>query len=116
MDGGAISWNSVKQSCIANSTLKVEYVVACEVIKETIWLEKFIYDIGVMRLDQVPITLFCNNSGVVIQSKEPRNHKRGKNIERKYHLIRDIVVHEDVMVAKIASANNMTYPFTVTLP
>ena len=34
LGGGAISWNSVKQSCIVNSTLKIEYVVACEVIKK----------------------------------------------------------------------------------
>ena len=69
-----------------------------------------------MRMEQVPITLFCDNSGAVAQSKDPRNHKKGKHIERKYHIIRDIVARGDVVVAKIESANNLTDPFTKALP
>jgi hypothetical protein len=78
----------VKQSWIADSTMEAEYVAACEVATEAIWLRKFLRDLGVMRVEQSPITLFCNNSGTVAQSKEPRNHRKGKHIERKYHLIR----------------------------
>ena len=49
-------------------------------------------------------------------SKEPRSHKRGKHIERKYHLIREIVHRGDVAVMKIASEQNLADPFTKTLP
>ena len=115
MRGGAISW-STKQSCIANSTMEAEYVAACEAAKETVWLKKFFSDLGVMRMEQVPITLFYDNSGAVAQSKDPRNHKKGKHIERKYHIIRDIVARGDVVVAKIESANNLVDPFTKALP
>ena len=69
-----------------------------------------------MRMEQVPITLFCDKSGAVAQSKDPRNHKKGKHIERKYHIIRDIVARGDVVVAKIDSANNLADPFTKALP
>ena len=34
--GGAVSWRSVKQSCIADSTMEVEYVAACEATKEAV--------------------------------------------------------------------------------
>ena len=87
LGGGAISWRSVKQSCIADSTMEAEYVAACETTKEAIWLKKFLSDLGVVRMEQVPITLFCDNSGMVAQSKDPMNHKKGKHIERKYHII-----------------------------
>ena len=63
--------------------MEVKYVAACEAIREAIWLKKFLFDLGVVRMEQVPITLFCNNSGVVAQSKDPRNHKKGKHIEKK---------------------------------
>ena len=33
LGGGAISWRSVKQSCIVDSTMEAEYVVACEAAK-----------------------------------------------------------------------------------
>ena len=87
LGGGVISWRSVKQSCIVDSTMEAEYVVACEAAKEAVWLKKFISDLGVVRMEQVPITLFCDNSGAVAQYKDPRNHKKGKYIERKYHII-----------------------------
>ena len=114
MGGGAISWRSVKQSCIVDSTIEVEYVATCEVAKEAVWLKKFHSDFGVVRMEQVPITLFCDNSWAVAQSKDSRNHKKGKHIERKYHIIWDIVAQGDV-VAKINSANNLTDPFTKVL-
>ena len=60
--------------------------------------------------------MFCDNSGAVAQSKDPRNHKNGKYIERKYHIIRDIIARGDVVVAKIESANNLADPFTKALP
>ena len=88
---GAISWRSVKQSYIVVSTLEAEYVVACEATKEAVWLKKFLFDLGVVRMEQVPITLFCDNIGAIAQSKNLRNHKKGKHIERKYHIIQNIV-------------------------
>ena len=111
LGGGAISWRSVKQSCIADFTVEAKYVAACEVVKEAVWLKKFLFDLGVMR-----IGLFCDNSGAVAQSKDPRYHKKGKHIERKYHIIRDIVAQGDVVVTNIDSVNNLADPFTKTLP
>ena len=67
-------------------------------------------------MEQVPITFFCDNSGVVEQSKDLRNHKKGKHIERRYHIIQDIVARGDVVVPKIDSANNLANPFTKALP
>ena len=71
--------------------MEAKYVVACEAAKEDVWLKKFLSDLGDVRMGQVPITLFCDSNGVVTQSKDLRNHKKGKHIERKYHIIQDIV-------------------------
>ena len=106
----------VALSCIADSTMEAEYVAACEAANEAVWLKKFLSNLSVVRMEQVPITLFCDNSGTVAQSKDPRNYKKGKHIKRKYHIIRDIVAHREVVVAKIESANNLAYPFTKALP
>ena len=39
--------------------MEAEYVVACETAKEAIWLKKFFSDLGVVRMEQVPITFFA---------------------------------------------------------
>ncbi|RVX02180.1 Retrovirus-related Pol polyprotein from transposon TNT 1-94 [Vitis vinifera] len=115
LGGGAISWRSIKQTCVADSTMEAEYVAASEAAKEAVWLRNFLLDLGVVPSVQSPITLYCDNSGAVANSKEPQSHKRAKHIERKYHLIRDIVQRGDVVVMKIASENNLADPFTKSL-
>ena len=49
-------------------------------------------------------------------SREPISHKRGKHIKRKYHLLMEIMHRGDVMITKIASAENLADPFTKALP
>ena len=115
LGGGAVVWRSVKQSSIADSTMEAEYIAACEAAKEAVWLKKFFTDLEVVPNMDKPIVLYCDNSGAVANSKEPRSHERGKHIERKYHLIREIVHRGDVAVMKIASQDNLADPFTETL-
>ena len=116
LGGGAAVWRSVKQSSILYSTMEAEYIVACEVAKEAVWLKKFFTYLEVVPNIDKLIVLYCDNSGDVANSKEPRSHKRGKHIERQYHLIRETVYRGDVIVMKIASQDNLANLFTKTLP
>ena len=115
LGSGAISWRCIKQSFIADSTMEAECVAASKATKEAVWLRNFLLDLEVVPSMQLPITLYCDNSGEVANLKEPMTYKKGKHIERKYHLIRDIVQIRDVVVTKIASADNLADPFTKSL-
>ena len=42
LESWVISWKSVKQSCITDSTTEAEYVVAFEAVKKAAWLRKFL--------------------------------------------------------------------------
>ena len=92
--------------------MEAKYVAASEVAKEAVWLRNFLKDMAVVPAIEIPLIMFCDNSGAVANSKEPRSHKKAKHIERKYNLIRDLVQKGDVIVAKIASENNLVDPFT----
>ena len=48
LNGGAICWRSVKQTCIADSTTEAEYVAASEATKEAVWLKKFLLNLQVI--------------------------------------------------------------------
>ncbi|KAH9769114.1 hypothetical protein KPL71_011873 [Citrus sinensis] len=76
LGSGAISWMSVKQSCITDSTTKAEYVATSDAAKEAIWLRKFLRNLEVVPVVTAPLKLFCDNGGAVAQSKESRNHKK----------------------------------------
>ncbi|KAA0066797.1 gag/pol protein [Cucumis melo var. makuwa] len=76
LHGGTIVWRSIKQTCIANSTMEAEYVAACEAAKEAVWLKKFLRDLEkIVPNMHLPITLYGDNSGAVTNSREPRSHK-----------------------------------------
>lgn len=40
-----ISWISIKQDIVALSSVEVEYVAACEVSKEAVWLRNLLSDL-----------------------------------------------------------------------
>ena len=115
LGGGAVSWRSAKQTSVADSTMEAEYIAASEAAKEAVWLKYFLGDLEVVPGLDKPITLYCDNSGAVANSKEPRSHKRVKHIERKYHMIRSIVDRGEVTVTKILTLENLADPFTKTL-
>jgi len=114
--GGAVSWMSVKQKCVADSTTEAEYVATSEASKEAAWLRKFLMELGVVPEATKPIVLYCDNSGAVANSKEPRYTRGLRHVERKYHLVREIEMRGDIVVTKIASAQNLADPFTKALP
>ena len=95
--------------------MEAEYIEALEAAKEVVWLKNFLSDTEVVPNMDKPITLYCDNSGVVAKSREPRSHKRGKHIERKYHFIWEIVNRGDIIVTKIPTLDNLADPLTKTL-
>ena len=112
LGGGAIVWRSVKQSCTADSTMEIEYMATCETAKEAVWLCNFLMDLQMIPKAQKPMTLYCDNSEAIANSKESRSHKRGKDIERRCHLLREIVHRGDIIVSKIDTVENLVDPFT----
>ena len=58
-------------------------------------------------------TLFYNNRRAVSEYKEPKNHKKGKQIEQKYYLISEFIC-ERMYQLKNVSAENLVDPFAKT--
>ena len=116
LNGGAVSWKSSKQGSVADSTTEAEYMAASEAAKEGVWIKKFITELGVVPSVLGPMELYCDNSGAIIQAKEPRSHQKVKHIHRKYHLIREYVEDGIVELSKIHTDLNVADPFTKPLP
>ena len=81
--------------------MEAEYIAASEAAKEAVWLKNFLMDLEVVPTVQSAISVYCGNNGAVANSDEPKRHKRRKHIERKYHLIQEIVSKGDMKVNQI---------------
>ncbi|XP_052197383.1 uncharacterized protein LOC127804548 [Diospyros lotus] len=97
-NGGVCSWKSSKQYTTADSTIEAEYIAASDAAKEAVWIKKFVTELGVIPAIESVVPLFCDNNGAIVQAKEPRSHQKFKHIERRFHLIREIVGRGDVNV------------------
>ena len=96
--------------------MEARYIATCEAAKEAIWLRKVLIDLQVVLTASQSLTLYCDNSGAVANSKKPRSYKRAKYIERKYHLIREFIKRGDVKMCKVATELNTADPLTKALP
>ena len=115
LNGGVVSWKSLKQEIVADSTIELEYIVASDAAKEAIWIKKFITELGVVLSILDPADLFCDNNGAIAQAKETRSHQKSKHILRRFHLIREIVERGDVKICKIPTDDNVADPLTKEL-
>jgi hypothetical protein len=116
LNGGAVSWKSSKQDTVADSITKAEYIATSKAAKEVVWIKKFISELGVVLSASSPMDLYCDNSGAIAQSNEPRAHKRVKHVLRRYHLIPKIIGRGDVKVCKVHMDHNVVDPLTKPLP
>ena len=65
LNDGAIYWNSFKQHTMMDSVCKAEYITASEVVKEAIWLWKFIDELEVAPSIDGPILLYYNSTDTI---------------------------------------------------
>ena len=97
---------------MADSVCEAEYVTASDAPKEAVWLRKFLTELGVAPSLVGPVLLYCDSSGAIGQTKEPKAHQRMKHILRRHHLIREIMDRGDVDLQKIDGKENLADPFT----
>ena len=96
--GGAISWMSRLQKCVALSTTEAEYVVAIEACKEAIWLIRLVGDLGLG--DDMPI-LHSDSQSAIMLVKNPVFHAKTKHIEVKYHFLRQVLEDKRLELVKV---------------
>ncbi|GJX88472.1 copia protein [Tanacetum coccineum] len=98
------SWFSKKQTTLAISTTKVEYIRARKACQQALWMKQALIDYDV-RLDDVLI--MCDNKGVIDLSKNPMQHSRTKHIEIRHHFLLNNVQKGHISIEKVPSLDNI---------
>jgi ATP-binding cassette subfamily B (MDR/TAP) protein 1 len=111
--GGAVSWQSKLQKCIALSTTEAEYIAATDASKELLWMKNFLKELSVK---QEKFTLHCDSQSAIDLSKNSTYHSRTKHIDVRYHWIRNALENRLMQIVKIDTKWNpsdmMTKPLT----
>ena len=101
--GGAVSRQSKLLKCVALSTTEVEYIVANEVVKEMLWMKRFLQELGLMQDKYV---VHCDSQSAIDLSKNATFHSLSKHIEVRYHWIRLLVEKRLMQLRKIYIEKN----------
>ena len=111
--GGAISWQSKLQKCVALSTTEAEYIAVTEACKEVLWMKKLLEELG---QEQEDLKLYCDSQSAIHLSKNPMFHSRSKHIDVRYHWVRDVIESKQLMLEKIHTDDNASDMMTKALP
>ncbi|KAE8725113.1 hypothetical protein F3Y22_tig00009009pilonHSYRG00067 [Hibiscus syriacus] len=98
-----VSWKSTLQSTVALSTTEAEYMAVSEAVKEAIWLNGLMEDLGVV---QSHISLYCDSQSAIHLAKNQVYHSRTKHIDVRYHFVREIFEEGKILLQKITTSEN----------
>lgn len=99
-----ISWRSSKQSCVALSTAEAEYIALSSAGQEAAWLTKLLKDFNVKTNS---IELFEDNQAAICIAKNPKDMRKTKHVDLKYHYVRSLVLN-DVINVSYSPTDDMT--------
>ncbi|XP_048131604.1 secreted RxLR effector protein 161-like [Rhodamnia argentea] len=114
--GEAVSWRSAKQTLVATSTMKVEFVSCFEATLHCVWLKSFILGLRVVDSIARSLRLFCDNSAAVFMVKNHKSGSRSKHIGIKYLAIRERVEEKKVVIEHISIELMLVDPLTKGMP
>ena len=79
-------------------------------------MKEFITHKGVISSESGPMTLFCDNTGAIVITKQPKFHKKTKHIKRRFNSIRGYIHDGDIDICKVHTDLNVADPLTKPLP
>ncbi|GKV15798.1 hypothetical protein SLEP1_g26549 [Rubroshorea leprosula] len=110
--GGAVSWQSKLQKCVALSTTEAEYIAATEAGKEMLWMQRFLQELGLKQKEYV---VFCDSQSAIDLSKNTMYNARTKHIDLRYHWLRLVTKNKQFQLRKIHTNNNVADMMTKVL-
>ena len=111
--GGAVTWQSRLQRCVALSTIEAEFISITEACKELLWVKKFLQELGVVQDKYI---LFVDSQSAIYHGKNSTFHSRSKHIDMRYHWIWDALDAKLLELAKIHTDDNGADMMTKALP
>ncbi|GKC53936.1 hypothetical protein Tco_1076681, partial [Tanacetum coccineum] len=99
-----ISWQCKKQTIVANSTTKAEYVAAASCCGQVLWIQNQMLDYGYNFMNT---KIFIDNESTICIVKNPVFHSKTKHIEIRHHFIRDSNEKKLIQMIKIHTDHNV---------
>jgi alpha-glucosidase (family GH31 glycosyl hydrolase) len=89
-----VSWASRKKTIVIVSSAEAEYVTATSTTSQAVWMRRMLKDL--LQEQHEPTIVFSDNNSTIMLSKNHVFHKKTKNIDTRYHFIRELVNNKEI--------------------
>ena len=108
-----MAWNSKKQSMVALSTTKAEYVAATHCAKQVIWHRSLLNEVRIPLPST--LTIFSDNQSTVLIAHHLEHHVQMKHINIAHHFLHNLVQDGMLNLVYINTLVNLANLFTKSL-
>ncbi|GKF00681.1 hypothetical protein Tco_0027604, partial [Tanacetum coccineum] len=112
LGGKLVCWSAKKQQSVAMSFDEAEYVAATGCCANILWMKSQLTDYDIIY---EKVLTFCDNTSAIAISNNPILHSRTKQIDIRYHFIRDHVLKGDTELNFIPTQYQLADIFTKPL-
>ena len=113
LGGRVVSWSSQKQSIVTLSSCKAEYIAATSATCQAIWMLRLIRELTSNEVSTAK--LMVDNQSAITLSKNTGHHNHIKQIDTRYHFIRECVENKRIIISFIRMEDQLANMFTKAL-
>lgn len=100
--GSPVSWQSKKQTTVAQSSCEAEYVAIASMCNQVVWLQHWLQDVLGVEVSGIP--LYTDSTAAIGVASNLGSHMRVKHIDVKIHLVREHVRNDVIKLIHLSSA------------
>ncbi|KAL0286293.1 UNVERIFIED_CONTAM: Retrovirus-related Pol polyprotein from transposon TNT 1-94 [Sesamum radiatum] len=111
LGGGAISWKSAKQTCIARSTMESEFIALELAGQEAEWLRNLVGDVPLWG-SSVPVSLHCDSQAAIGIAKNYAYNGKRRHIRIRHGAVKELLKGGIISLEYVRSERNLADPLT----
>ncbi|KAI3697819.1 hypothetical protein L6452_30916 [Arctium lappa] len=115
LDGGAVSWESKKQTCIAHSTMESEFIALAAAGKEVEWIIDLLTDIHLCPQPTPLIPMYCDSEAKLSKVYNDVYNGKSQHIGLRDNYVRELIENATISIVYVKSCGNLADPLTKPL-
>jgi hypothetical protein len=113
MSGGPVTWSSKRQATVALSTIEAKYVAISRCGQQMVWMQSWLDKVTIEHTK--PGVLKGDSRGVIMLTKNTKDHGKIKHIDIRHHNIQELVKSGAILMEHVPSSENLADLFTKAL-
>jgi hypothetical protein len=113
LDKSLVSWQSLKQWVVAQSSCEAEYIAATTAATQAIWMARLLGEL--LGREPEVVDLKVDSKSTLELPRNPVFHERNKHIDLRYHFIRNCLADGTVSATYINTVDQLADILTKAL-